>query len=376
MSFRGKAPGRTRRSELAERAASEIMRIGPIFTLLGLLLVAGAGALLWLAGIRPDMLTMGLAGGGLVCILLGLLMNPGDSKQVRRLAEITGLIAAGKRKEAGKLPASAPADLQQVEQNVRALADEVDKGKRNFSELVGKVKVHVAKMDALKEKLKRESVLRAYLARYVGEDVIEQMILSQQEDPLKNERCEATLLFADIRSFTTLSEGMSPEDIISMLNEYFDAMVDIVFKNGGILDKFVGDELMAVFSPRQDKTAAPLAAVRTGVEMQQKASQLMQDRNARGLPVFQIGIGINTGSVVVGNVGAKNRMDYTVIGDTVNVAARLEQMAEGGEVIVSDQTRAYCKHAVAMREKGSIKVKNRDEPVKCYEVVVKTTNFG
>lgn len=351
------------------------MRTGLIFILLGLLPAGIATGLLVLGGITLDTLTLSLAGAAVASMLAGLFLLQGQDKPTRQLAEITGLIATGKRREAGKLGKGAPVELQQIEQHVRKLAAEVDKGKRNFSELVSRVRQHSAKMEALKEKLKREGVLRAYLARYVGNDVIEQMILSQQEDPLKNERCEATLLFADIRSFTTLSEGMSPEDIIAMLNEYFDAMVGIIFKHGGILDKFVGDELMAVFSPQADKTAAPLAAVRTAVEMQQYIGKLMQDRNTRGLPVFQVGIGINTGSVVVGNVGAQNRMDYTVIGDTVNVAARLEQMADGQEVIVGEQTHAYTRHAVLMREKGSIKVKNRDEPVKCYEVVIKQGSF-
>lgn len=351
------------------------MRAGLIFTLTGLVPAGIAGAIVLLAGITPDATICALAGAAAISMLGGLLVLLRQGRHVTELAGITALISSGKRREAAELDRSAPGELQQIEQNVRNLAADVDIGKRNFAELVDRVRQHSARMDVLKEKLKREGIVRAYLARYVGNDVIEQMILSQQEDPLKNERCEATLLFADIRSFTSMSENMTPENIIAMLNEYFDAMVGIIFRHGGILDKFVGDELMAVFLPRSDKTAAPLAAVRTAVEMQLHLGNLMQDRNARGLPVFQVGIGINTGSVVVGNVGAKNRMDYTVIGDTVNVAARLEQMAEGHEVIVGEQTHAYTRHAVLMREKGSIKVKNRDEAVKCYEVVIKGANF-
>ena len=352
------------------------MRAGLIFTLLGLIPLAIAAFLLLQTGISPDPINAGLGGAALISLLTGLALLLGQGRHVRNLAQSVGLIAAGKRKEAQAPARGAASELHQIDQHVRTLAAESDKGKRNFAELVNRFKQHAAKTNALIEKLKRESVLRDYLARYVGNDVIEQMILSQDADPLKNERCEATLLFADIRSFTTLSENMSPEEVISMLNEYFDAMVEIIFKHGGILDKFVGDELMAVFSQQTDKTAGPLAAVRTAVDMQNRISELMQERNARGQPVFQVGVGVNTGSVVTGNVGAKNRMDYTVIGDTVNVAARLEQMAEGGEVIVGEQTYAYCKHAVVMSEKGSIKVKNRDEPVKCYEVEVKSAKFN
>ncbi len=352
------------------------MRTGLIFSLMGLIPAGTLGAILLLSGTSPDPLTAGLGATALISMLVGFFVLRAQGGHIRRLAESTGHLAAGKRKEAEALARSAAPELHQIEQHIRTLVSEIDKGKRLFSELVNRFKQHSEKMNVLTEKLKRESVLRDYLARYVGNDVIEQMILSQDADPLKNERCEATLLFADIRSFTSMSEGMSPEEVITMLNEYFDAMVGIIFKHGGILDKFVGDELMAVFSPQNDKTAAPLAAVRTAIDMQKKISELMQERNARGLQVFQVGIGINTGSVVVGNVGARNRMDYTVIGDTVNVAARLEQMAEGQEIIVGEQTYAYCKHAIAMREKGAIKVKNRDEPVKCYEVVVKSASFN
>jgi len=205
----------------------------------------------------------------------------------------------------------------------------------------------------------------------VGEDVVEQMILSRKADPLRNERCEATLLFADIRSFTTISEHMSPEEIISMLNEYFNEMVDIIFKYGGILDKFVGDELMAVFRQGEEASEGPMNAVTAAIVMQKRIRDMMEERNARGKQVFEVGIGINTGQVVMGNVGAKNRLDYTVIGDTVNVAARLEQMAEGQEIIVSEDTYKYCREHIPMREKGEITVKNRALPVKCYEVILR-----
>ncbi len=351
------------------------MRSLLIFSLLGLIPTLMGVALLLQSSITPDTTVIAMGATALFSLLAGLALLIGNFGHVRRLARFASLIAAGRGKEAQRLSKRAPAELHQLEQSVRTLAAEADKGKRNFAELVARVKQHTTKMQALKEKLKRESVLRAYLARYVGNDVIEQMILSQQEDPLKNERTEATLLFADIRSFTTLSENMSPEDIIAMLNEYFDAMVGIIFKHNGILDKFVGDELMAVFPSRTDKIAAALDAIHTAQEMQENIGRLMQDRNTRGFPVFQVGIGINTGNVVVGNVGAKNRMDYTVIGDTVNVAARLEQIAEGQEILVGEQTRNYCKHAILMREKGEISVKNRTEPVKCYEVVKKITGF-
>lgn len=125
---------------------------------------------------------------------------------------------------------------------------------------------------------------------------------------------------------------------------------------------------MAAFRRGEDEEG-PIRAVSAAVAMQKRIREMMEERNSRGEQVFEVGIGINTGQVVMGNVGAKNRLDYTVIGDTVNVAARLEQMAEGQEIIVSEDTRKYCGDRFAMREKGEITVKNRELPVKCYEVI-------
>jgi adenylate cyclase len=127
---------------------------------------------------------------------------------------------------------------------------------------------------------------------------------------------------------------------------------------------------MAVFRTEPDGQRGAMNAVRAAIGMQKRLRDFMRERNARGLQIFEVGVGINTGQVVMGNVGAMNRMDYTVIGDTVNVAARLEQMAQGQEIIVSESTYLYCKAHIPMRRKGEISVKNRAEPVKCYEVVL------
>ncbi len=305
----------------------------------------------------------------LLIVLPGFYIVKRFIRQLRSLIDVTGTPGGGTVSQPFALEESAPTELYELANNFNRLQREVARQKRNFREIGDRMLGYMKELDAHKQKLKEESVLRDYMTRYVGKDVVDQMILSRKEDPLANERCEATLLFADIRSFTSISEHMNPEEIISMLNEYFDAMVDIIFKHGGILDKFVGDELMAVFRQKPDQSKGPLDAVFAAVDMRKKIRDLMQERNASGKQVFEVGIGINTGQVVTGNVGAKNRMDYTVIGDTVNVAARLEQMAEGQEIIVGEDTWRYCKGHVEMREKGEITVKNRALPVKCYEVM-------
>lgn len=343
---------------------------GIIFCLMGLIPYLLSVYLIMQADISITSTVLILAVLTLAIMLLSFLVIRGVGGQLQALSTTTGAIAQGGRVEPIRIEASAPKELHELAFHFNAMIDEMEKNRRGFREVSDRMLAYTHDIDAYKSKLQEEAILRAYLARYVGDDVVERMIRSSKEDPLKNERCEATLLFADIRSFTTLSERMKPEEIIAMLNEYFNAMVDIIFEHGGILDKFVGDELMAVFRSKPDGQRGAMNAVRAAIGMQKRLRDFMRDRNARGLQIFEVGVGINTGQVVMGNVGAMNRMDYTVIGDTVNVAARLEQMAQGQEIIVSESTYLYCKAHVQMRRKGEISVKNRAEPVKCYEVIL------
>ena len=167
---------------------------------------------------------------------------------------------------------------------------------------------------------------------------MEKLIATRDSVPLENERKEVTILFADIRSFSILAETMATEEVLSMLNQVFNAMVDIIFRNNGILDKFVGDELMAVFGLIASESSHPYDPIQAAIEVQDATEDLMKARAKQGKETFEIGIGVNTGSVMVGNVASENRMDYTVIGDSVNVAARLEQIAQGGEIIIGEET--------------------------------------
>ncbi len=176
----------------------------------------------------------------------------------------------------------------------------------------------------------------------------------------------------DFFRYLVKNEDLTPflftENVIAMLNQFFDIVVDIVFRNNGILDKFVGDQLMAVFGIISPDSSAPYDAVKTALETQDASEDLMNLRRKQDKETFKIGIGINTGSAIVGNVGSENRMDYTVIGDTVNVAGRLQQMAKGGEIVIGEQTYAQIKGRFHIEKKLKIKVKNKTEPVICYKV--------
>ena len=220
------------------------------------------------------------------------------------------------------------------------------------------------------KKTKEEEELTNRLSRYVGKDLVEKLINTKNGVFFENERKDLTVLFADIRSFTTITESMETEDVVSMLNQYFDIMVDIIFRNNGILDKFVGDQLMSVFGLISSDNSDTYDAVRAAIEMQGSIENLMKVRSKQDKYTFAIGIGINTGRVITGNVGSENRMDYTVIGDCVNVAARLEQMARGGEIVIGEQTFHQTRGHFRMQKKGEVHLKNKIQPVICYEVLM------
>jgi class 3 adenylate cyclase len=153
-----------------------------------------------------------------------------------------------------------------------------------------------------------------------------------------------------------------------MLNQFFDIMVDIIFKNNGVLDKFVGDQLMAIFGLIPSENNDSSNAIHAAMEMQNATEELMKKRAKENKDTFEIGIGINTGSAIVGNLGSENRMDYTAIGNNVNVAARLQQIAKGGKIIIGEQTYDQTKGRFHIQEKVKLRLKNKTEPVICYEV--------
>ncbi len=193
------------------------------------------------------------------------------------------------------------------------------------------------------------------------------------EDPrhalhLKGNRVVATIFYSDIRGFTAMSETMTPEEISDQLNEYFDAMFGVIFTYGGYVDKFIGDCVMAVFSAPFQTPDDPAKAVRAAVEQQLLIKQLSAKWEAQGKRAFTVGMGINTGDVVMGNLGASSRMNYTVIGDNVNLASRLYNVAKGGEIIISQATYDLVRDIVDAVELEPVMVKGKSAPVRIYNV--------
>ncbi|MGA8534256.1 MAG: adenylate/guanylate cyclase domain-containing protein [Candidatus Tumulicola sp.] len=195
----------------------------------------------------------------------------------------------------------------------------------------------------------------------------------EQDDPrgtlaLRGKRVKATIFYSDIRGFTSMSETMTPEAIYEQLNEYFEEMCKIVFAHGGYVDKFIGDCVMAVFSAPYQTPDDARNAVTSAVEQQAKILELSERWKAEGKQQFTVGMGVNTGEVVMGNLGASSRMNYTVIGDNVNVAARLYNVAKGGEIIISETTYAECREIVDVEPREPVSVKGKNQPIAIYNV--------
>jgi adenylate cyclase len=214
--------------------------------------------------------------------------------------------------------------------------------------------------------------VKGLFGRYVSKDVYERLLADPSLAELGGRRREMTVLFSDIRGFTTVSERGEPEAIVGMLNEYFTRMVDVVFKHRGTLDKFVGDMVMALFGAPLDDADHADHAVTAALEMVAELRALNEKWAAEGRPPLDIGIGINTGDMIAGNIGSRAIMSYTVIGDAVNLGSRLESLNKqyGTRIIISDATRARLRRDYPLRPLGDVVVKGKTKPVAIFEVQV------
>jgi len=302
----------------------------------------------------------------LFSILTGFSLMRRSADQLVNLSRETGMVEAGVKSEPVHI--SADQELNDIANHFNSVASKLQDTQSDIKEQSIQLMIYARDISQSYIRTKEEEELRVRLSRYVGEHLVEKLISSKKGVLLENERRDVTILFADIRSFTTITERMAAEEVVSMLNQFFGTMVDIIFKNNGILDKFVGDELMAVFGLIPSENSAPHNAIQVAIEMQDATEDLMKVRTEQDKETFEVGIGINTGSAIVGNVGSDNRMDYTVIGDSVNVAARLEQIAKGGEILIGEETYRQTQNRFHIQKKGELRVKNKTEPVICYEV--------
>jgi len=229
--------------------------------------------------------------------------------------------------------------------------------------------VLTASFNKMVRSLREKEMIKRAFTRYVAREVVEEVLKDPEHLMLSGERREATVVFCDIRGFTTLSERLTPEQVVSLLNEFYTTAIETTFKYDGTLDKFLGDAVMCVFGApiaHPDHTAR---AVKTAIDMRTALTELSKRRSIRGLDPFEVGIGVALGEVVAGTVGTEERMEYTVIGDSVNVAARLQGHAKAGAILLSRRTYEAVHDLVEARSRGPLKVKGKEEEVEVYEVL-------
>lgn len=220
------------------------------------------------------------------------------------------------------------------------------------------------------EDLTKEKRLKSTMARYMTKEVADRL-LEAGDAMLGGQLQEATVFFSDIRSFTSISERIGAHETVSMLNEYFTIMVDIIFKYGGVLDKYIGDAIMAVFGAPFSSGEDADRALMASIEMLRALRVFNEERMKNGKDPIRIGIGINTDKIVSGNIGSMKRMDYTVIGDGVNLASRLEGANKyyGSSILISEFTFRQLKGNYLFREVDRMRVKGKNEPVTVYEIL-------
>jgi adenylate cyclase len=217
----------------------------------------------------------------------------------------------------------------------------------------------------------REQREKRRLSQFFSPEVLREVVRHRDENSLGSSRRLVTVLFSDIRGFTSLSERLQPEQVAEMLREYLTEMTEIVFRHGGTVDKYIGDCVMALYNvPFEDPDHA-VNAVRTGLDFQEKTLEVSRRWEQKLGITIRNGVGINTGEAVVGTMGSRQRLEYTAIGDTINLGARLESITKeyGISIIISEFTHAYLKDGFMTRELGEVTVKGKTKPVKIFGVL-------
>ncbi len=300
------------------------------------------------AAVRDTWVT-GLAVGGaflVVALVLGLFMGRRLTRPILAVAQAARQVAAGN-----------------LDQHVQVVT------KDEVGELAGSFNDMARDLRTFERRVVEETRIRADLSRYLSSELVDGIVRNELQLKLGGERREVTVLFADVVAFTPLTERHEPEDVVAVLNELFTFLTEIIFRHGGIVDKFMGDCVMAVFGVPRPIDDGPARAVRTAEEMMRwLEAGNVRWRKELGTDL-QLGIGINTGQAVAGNIGSERRMEYTVIGDAVNVAARLESIARPGQILLTETTYRHLGDEFDCEPLGSHRLTGKEEQVVVYSVM-------
>jgi adenylate cyclase len=220
-------------------------------------------------------------------------------------------------------------------------------------------------------KLEQDAVTRERFQRLLSPDLAERVVSGELKVEKGGKDCVATVLFVDIRGFTTMSENNSASNVLGLLNEYYEVLVDVVFRHEGTVDKFIGDEMMVIWGTPVVHDNDPHRAVMAALDMKSALAGFNRKSLHSGRPVLQVGIGINTGNLMAGYIGSSHTMSYSVIGDTVNTASRLCSWAKPDQIVISENTWLRIKDRFEATPLGEVQAKGKFKPVNAFSVTGK-----
>lgn len=312
---------------------------------------------------RSFLTTLGWTFSGVslvAALLIGVVMSSALVRPVRKIGDALAQVSAGDFSQRVKVPNRD--EFGVLSDNLNRTTEILG---QLYSELNSLNQDLQTRVDLQVQELERSSRMQRYLSPQLAESIMS----GDMEVDLVSRRQELTIFFSDIRGFTALSERLEPEDLIELLNHYLSEMTDIVFTNGGTLDKYIGDAIMVFFGNPVQYEDHALRAVRTALAMQNRLIELQKLWVTQGQEALTMGIGITTGYVTVGNIGSPSRLDYTVMGNQVNLASRMADEAKAGQILVSERTLLAVGDLVESAEIDQLQLQGVSRPITIFEIL-------
>ena len=240
---------------------------------------------------------------------------------------------------------------------------------KGYINLLERNEAYSALLKSQKQLEVRNRFIRKTFGRYISDEIVEEVLETPGGLRLGGEKRIVTILMADLRGFTSLSEAMSAEDVVDMLNIFLEAMTEVILEHYGTINTFIGDAIMVVFGAPQKRNDDAMRAVTCALVMQKNMSDVNQQCLKKGYPQLKMGIGINTGEVVAGNIGSQKRLKYDFIGHNVNIAARIEAYSIGGQILISQQTLQACELKLTIASQMQVVAKGIKKPILIYDII-------